>query len=299
MDKYKMFIPKDDKIKNKFMGFKVLFLFRSVPKKCKLLCVNVFTQKSIVKDRGFRFIAPWYRSRLVSVANRNIDYPKMEFITSDGIMVKADIAVTLNISDVEKFEFISNNPVQEYNVTVQDLLRRFVANRTTDELYTGEFQLRDLDPRAINSDGTVGKSRLETFEEQYGIQTVSLQAKEFKPPESILDDNQKKVVQDKENQRLLSDAENKLKIAEIEARTLAISSEAKAKAKKVELQAKIEVLKEKYNMDDEKIKEFLLADTFSNGTANVIASVGNNSTANVIAALNPNENAPKTKTLEK
>jgi len=240
-------------------------LFRVVPPKTVLIKKNVFTGTLKATTPGLKVVMPWYKSKFLSTASKNIDYPEESFKTDDGIFVNVDPALTVKVTNPVKFELENLNPIQELGVLAKSVLRSFIASKTESDLTHNRFTLEDIDPRPQDQNGNVYPSQFEQFAQKYGITVTECYFKNIELPQSLKDDYEKAKAQEKENARLLAKAQNALQVAEIEAQTLAIESQAKAKAnaliQSTQLERLIEVLTNS-NMSMEQIQSFILA----NGT---------------------------------
>lgn len=283
-DKYEMFIPTDEKIAEDYRRFKIK-LFRTVPKNTELLCINVFTGKPITLGTGFKFIWPWYKTKLVSKAAKNIDYPKEAYKTKDGIRVTVDSALTVKIADIEKFEYENADPIQELGVLTKDVLRKFIADKDMDELIKNKYGLAAI---------AVEDNRFADFCTKYGVEVSEIYFKNIDIPKSMEDDLEKQKVQQLENERALLAAKNAYEVAQTNAKTRVIEGTANADVDAIRIRKAIEVLDEK--TADEKTKyEFLKTLILSSSNANLVASLGNSTndlTTSIISALKSVEKKP-------
>ena len=182
-------------------------VFKAVPPNMALICQNIFTGRPFVKNSGLVILMPWVKSKLVSLAENTIDYPKEKYKTSDDIEVTVDLAITFSISDPIKYEFNNNDPMQELKTKTQDMLRQFVALRSVDEMTNGRHTLNDFDPNRDYVSFAIGN----------GINIKNVYFKTVELPQSMKDDYEKQKVQERENARLLAEAKNKKAVARIEA----------------------------------------------------------------------------------
>ena len=254
-------------------------IFKAVPPNMALICQNIFTGRPFVKNSGLVILMPWIKSKMVSLADNTIDYPKEKYKTSDGIELTIDLAITFSISDPIKYEFNNNDPMQELKIKTQDMLRQYVALKTVDEMTNGRHTLNDFDP----------SRDYVSFAVDNGLEIKNVYFKTVELPQSMKDDYEKQKVQERENARLLAEAKNKKEVARIEA-------EARLEAAKIDAQANQElgmtanklqademrkILEEIANMDAdaesklELLKVRFLSDEKSNGDTNVFYGMGN------------------------
>ena len=206
-----------------YSEYKVKF-YRAVPPNTKLVCRNRFTGNITIKNSGFNITMPWIESKFVSVASRAIDYPKEKYKTKDGIELEIDIAIPISIVDPYKYETQSVDPLKELGIATRDILRVFVANKTEAELVGKKHTKADVDSGNIYA----------TFEEKYGIKVNDIHFKSIDLPQSLKDDFEKKLVQERENERAKAEAHARKLIAEIE-----------ADIKKIEMKATTEAIAER------------------------------------------------------
>lgn len=276
------FIPEEENINN-YTEYKFK-LFRVVPPNAVLVQRNVFTGRLSVKNPGLKFILPWMKSRFVSIASKNIDYPKEEYKTSDGIMVNVDVALTISIINPKKYELANLNPLQELGVLTKSIMRQFIASKSEFDLTHNAYKLKDID-----IDGDYNE-----FANKYGIRVISGYFKNIELPKSLLDDYEKQAMQDKENKRRLSEAQNLLEVASLEARKLEISSKAEAEARTrlqgMPLEQLIGILA-KSGMTMEQIQAYVIANG-SNQNNKVVSILGNNTNmSNIMASVEAANNS--------
>lgn len=270
------FIPEDE-IADNYVEYK-FGIFRVVPPNAVLVQRNVFTGKLTVRTPGLKVILPWMKSRFVSTASKNIDYPEEEYKTSDGIMVNLDVALTISIINPKKFELANLNPLQELGVLTKSIMRQFIASKSEYELTHNAYKLNNID---IDGD-------YKEFTSKYGVEITSCYFKNIELPKSLLDDYEKQAMQDKENKRRLSEAQNLLEVAELEAKKLEISSKAEAEARTrlqgMPLEQLIDILT-KSSMTMEQIQAYVIANG-SNQNNKVVSILGQgNGIANVMASM--------------
>ena len=265
-------------------------LFRMVPENAKLVCQNRITGKVIVKNKGFHFILPWYRSKLVNITKTTIDYPKEKYLTRDGIYVEVDPAMTVRIVDPVKYEFKNVNPLQELGVLTKDVIRSFIAGKDAKELIGTNFSIEKKDPSRLFAD----------FEERTGLHISHLFFKNVELPKELVDDYEKAKTQELENKRAIAEAKSKKEQAEINAQAERIKADAEAYREKVRLQATIEVLKEKGY--EKEALEILKTSLIAGSKASIIANLGNGTgsmsdtavnTAALLDALQKQSNTPE------
>ncbi len=257
-------------------------LFRMIPKNAKLICQNVLTGKVTVKNSGFRFVLPWYRSKLVNVTKTVIDYPAEKYLTNEGIYVEIDPALTVRIADPYKFEYENTNPIQELGILVKDVIRSFVESKSAQELIGRNYSIDEKDPGDL----------FNAFEARTGLHVSHLSFKNIKLPQALVDDYEKAKTQELENKRAIAEAKSKKEQAVINAEAQKISAEAEAYRQNIILKATIAVLAEN-GYDENLISEVIKTVLISGSNANVIASLGTSSgqdttTALLLSALNKN-----------
>ena len=197
-------------------------LFRAVPPNMALICKNIFTGKPFVKNSGLVVLMPWVESKMVSLADNTIDYPKEKYKTSDGIELTIDLAITFSILDPIKYEFNNNDPMQELKIKTQDMLRQYVALRTVDEMTNGRHTLNDFDANRDYVSFSVGN----------GIEIKNVYFKTIELPQSMKDDYEKQKVQERENARLLAEAQTRKAVAKLEAEARLEAARIDAETKK-------------------------------------------------------------------
>ena len=198
-------------------------MFKAVPPNMALICQNIFTGRPFVKTSGLVILMPWVKSKMVSLADNTIDYPKEKYKTVDGIELTIDLAITFSISDPIKYEFNNNDPMQELKIKTQDMLRQYVALRTVDEMTNGRHTLNDFDP---NRDYA-------SFAVNNGLEIKNVYFKNVELPQSMKDDYEKKKVQEMENAKLLAEAQTKKAVSMLEAEARYESAKKDAEANKI------------------------------------------------------------------
>ncbi len=198
-------------------------MFKAVPPNMALICQNIFTGRPFVKTSGLVILMPWVKSKMVSLADNTIDYPKEKYKTVDGIELTIDLAITFSISDPIKYEFNNNDPMQELKIKTQDMLRQYVALRTVDEMTNGRHTLNDFDS---NRDYA-------SFAVNNGLEIKNVYFKNVELPQSMKDDYEKKKVQEMENAKLLAEAQTKKAVAMLEAEARYESAKKDAEANKI------------------------------------------------------------------
>ena len=129
----KEYMIPDVENKEDYQKYKVMF-FRSVPQNNVLICRNRLTGDIIKKGKGLRMIFPWWESKFMSIASKNIDYPPMSYRTKDGLEVKVDMALSVKIEKPLTYEVSSQNPLQELGIVIKELMRSYVASKTVADL---------------------------------------------------------------------------------------------------------------------------------------------------------------------
>lgn len=198
-------------------------MFKAVPPNMALICQNIFTGRPFVKTSGLVILMPWVKSKMVSLADNTIDYPKEKYKTVDGIELTIDLAITFSISDPIKYEFNNNDPMQELKIKTQDMLRQYVALRTVDEMTNGRHTLNDFDS---NRDYA-------SFAVNNGLEIKNVYFKNVELPQSMKDDYEKKKVQEMENAKLLAEAQTKKAVSMLEAEARYESAKKDAEANKI------------------------------------------------------------------
>ena len=249
-------------------------IFRMAPKNAKLICQNILTGKVVVKNSGFRFILPWYRSKLVNITKTVIDYPIEKYLTREGIYVEIDPALTVRIVDPIKFEYENTNPIQELGILVKDVIRSFVEGKYTNELIGLNYSLEQKDPGRL----------FEAFEERTGLHISHLFFKNVKLPKELVDDYEKAKAQELENKRAIAEANSKKEQARINAEAKKITADADAYRQAIILKETISLLNQSA-YDEKAILEVIKTLLISDSNANVIASLGNSSNQDASIAM--------------
>ncbi len=249
-------------------------LFRTVPKNAKLICQNMFNGRVTVKDKGFRFVLPWYRSKLVNVTKTVIDYPKEKYLTKDGIYVEIDPALTVRISDPIKFEFENSNPIQELGVLVKDVIRSFIVSKNSSELIGTNYSIQEKDSAGL----------FNNFESRTGLHISHLFFKNIELPRELVDDYEKAKTQELENKRAIAEANSLKEQAKINSETKKIDADAEAYRQAVILKEAISLLKQN-GYEEKMILEIVKTLLISGSNANVIASLGNGNNQEAATAM--------------
>ncbi len=273
-----------------YKGFKFK-LFRVVPENVAVIRKGWITGRITVKGSGLRFF-PWFDTKLISVASKNIDFPPEEFKTKDGIMVKIDIAATIKVVDPYKFETKGLNPLQELAVVTKSVIRNFVES----------LDAKDLTKDINNLDNIYQDRRFIKFEQKYGVRITDIQFENIELPDSLKADYEKTLMQENENKRRIAEAEANKKIADLEAEKIKIKGAAEAQARaqlqNIPLEQLFSLL-EKSGMTNEQINSFINGYIYANSpNGKVVNIVGNNTNnssmsetiASVEAAQNSNNN---------
>ena len=240
-----------------------------------LICQNIFTAKPFVKTSGLVVVGFWVKSKMVSLADNTIDYPKEKYKTKDDIELTIDLAITFSVNDPVKYEFNNNDPMQELKIKTQDMLRQYVALRTVDEMTNGRHTLNDFDP---NRDYV-------SFAVENGIEIKNIYFKNVELPQSMKDDYEKQKVQERENARLVAEAEAKKQIAICEAEARLEAARVDAQANKIlgiavnvvqadEIKRILEKV-EKMNADPAAKLELVKAQLLSKGDSNLFYGMDN------------------------
>lgn len=246
-------------------GFFKVKIFRSVPENTVLLCKNRITGRYYSLNNGFKIVAPWVESKFVSLAAKTIDYPKEVYKASDGIEVTVDLAVTIKIVDAIKYEKESQTPLTQLGIVLKDLMRSFVAQKETDDLYMTEVRTNNIDPN----------KQLEEFEEKYGIKVDSLNIKNIELPRSIVDDYEKKKEAEKKREIAKIEAEEQEIRANANALVAKIEGEAKASVKAKEIDYIVEALVKK-GLTKNQIIDYMAKTVFAKEGTQVIANLNGN-----------------------
>lgn len=257
-----------------FSSYKIR-VFKAVPPNMALICQNIFTGKPFVKTSGLVILGPWVKSKMVSLADNTIDYPKEKYKTQDGIELTIDLAITFSVNDPVKYEFNNNDPMQELKIKTQDMLRQYVALRPVDDMTNGRHTLNEFDP---NRDYV-------SFAVENGIEIKNIYFKNVELPQSMKDDYEKQKAQERENARLVAEAEAKKQIAiyEADARLEVAEKDAQVREKlgtadnNVLAGQIINILDAIANMeiDGNTKSELIKAIFFSNGDANIFYGMSN------------------------
>lgn len=311
-------------IKQVFNPYEVYItkLFRSVPKNCALLVKNVFNGSKIeVKTGGFAIIMPWQKSKLVSLAVKNFDYPEMEFEDSKGQNILIDLAVTVRVKDPIKYEYENTNVEAELKQLITSQMRilinkseysrlkstRFNVNSYSVEKYGTFENIYRINGEPISFEGMIDedknlykkfiesicdfRSLLNNFADRYGLEVVDLYNKKVEQSQEMQEAYNKKVKAEKEAEAALIMKNAELEKARIDAEILKVQAEAKAEAdakvEKAKLTAIIDVLKDTKMTEEEKVK-FLQAYMYSNGkenTAGATAAAIAGATAGITSSM--------------
>lgn len=195
-------------------------LFRVVPENHCLLCVNKLTGRPFVKEQGFHTLMPWIESKLVSKANTPVDYPKDTYKTSNGLELEIDVAITISIVDPIKYEYNSTDPLEELGIITRDILRVFIASKEDNELIRGKHSIDDFDAADV----------YDRFKEKYGVEVKEVYFKNIDIPQSLKDDFEKRIVQERENERKRLELNAKSELVDIETEIYKKGEAAKAEA---------------------------------------------------------------------
>lgn len=249
-------------------------IFKAVPPNMALICQNIFTGRPFVKNSGLSILMPWVKSKMVSLADNAIDYPKEKYKTVDGIELTIDLAIIFSISDPIKYEFNNNDSMQELKIKTQDMLRQYVALRTVDEMTNGRHTLNDFDP----------SKDYVSFAVDNGLEIKNVYFKNVELPQSMKDDYEKQKVQERENARLLAEAKAKQEAAIIDAKTKLETAKYESQVNKIlgeitnkiasdELKQIIEGISE-LNVNPTLKLELLKVQVLAKGNANIFYSMG-------------------------
>lgn len=237
--------------------------FRAVPQNAKLICRNRFTGKVTVKNSGFRFLMPWVKSKLISTADRTIDYPKEKYKSIDGIELDIDVAVVISITDPVKYELNNIDPTKELGVMTRDILRVYTAKKREDQLVGVRHTLNDLD----------ANSAYAAFEQKYGIKVKNIYFKSIEIPQSLKDDYEKNLAQQRENERAKAELNARRERAQIEAEIVKIEKKADTDAIKTRIQTYIDVIDKNKTLTSAQKKSLLETLLLAESDANIIASI--------------------------
>lgn len=277
------FIP-DVEDKENYTDYKIK-IFRAVPENAVVVKYTSFTKKElkVVNKSGLLFFFPWEKSKLVSKAAKNIDYPPATYRTSDGIMVTIDFALTIKIVNAKKFEQENLNPLQELGVVTRSIINEFVKGLTETELMQKkQYDLKDIDKFNL----------FDEFAKNYGIMVTNIYFKSIELPKSLIDDYEKGVMQEKENKRRIAEAEANKKVASLEAESIQITSSAKANARaqlqNVPLEQLLALLQNS-GMTQEQINSFINGYLFANSpngkVVNIVGNTSGSSIPNTVASM--------------
>jgi len=263
--------------------------FRAVPENAKLICRNRFTGKISVKNSGFRFLMPWVKSKFISTADRTIDYPKEKYKTKDGLELDIDIAIVISITDPVKYELNNIDPTKELGVMTRDILRVYTASKREDQLVGVRHTLSDLD----------AASAYASFEQKYGIKVKNVYFKSIELPQSLKDDYEKQLAQQRENERLVAELNARRSRAEVESQITQIEEKAHTDAIKTRIQTYIDVVDKNKSLSSQDKKQLLETLLLSESDANVIANINGGVTQNDMMSYlmsQSQKNKPKAKT---
>lgn len=284
-------------------------LFRRIPNNSALIIENVFSgsrprvinRPGSGENRGFAFLLPWQKSKLISLAVRNVDYEKQKFDDENGQELNVDLAVSIKITDPIKYMYNHKNPEYDLQQKISELMRIIVNNTNYESLKGSSFHLdRIKDPRKsanialydgkyyykdrfIVKNGSKCYERadydialynlkltLDKFEKDYGIRVISLVNKEVQQSAEMqkADDQIRKA-------RLEKD------VAQINAEKAKIEAEGRAIANKIELQSIYESLK-KTGMSEDNIRIVMTSVLYSKAN-NTDAKTSSSAVAGAVA----------------
>ncbi len=276
------FIPKGARNPDDYKKY-MIRVFKTVPMNSALVCENVFTGKAKSFGSGFKIIAPWNRSKLMYVGDTQIDYPTHKYLSHDGIQMAVDYTLNLRIINPVKFEFNNQDALLALNQLTEDLMRVFVANHDCDNLFGKSFSIIEIDP---------GK-RYERFAKKYGLLCFDILFK-CDIPQSLKDDYEKRVAQQRANESELLAAQNRLDVARLDAQIKDVTAEAEASAVEKVGEAKARVYASKIQLLFESLRDYGLREVdletvrsilLTDSNANVFATFGSGDIAKLSAGI--------------
>ena len=291
---------RSDYLEYKVASVKVAF-HRTIPENSVLVKMNRFTgrlkvstsfrtklsglrgESQELKTGGGRFLNPIFtKSILVPIMDRDIDYPRAFYDTSDGIHANVDIALKVKITDPILYLKYGRYQLAQLNILTQNLLRTYIKSKKYDELSSGRISLNEFDPVVAGQNGGNAQSAYDDFEKRYGIKVETVQLKDIKLPPNMqkIYDDKKEAEKRKEAQQVQLEAAQEKALAE--AKILKIRAEAEAERNKKLIASRIQGLIDS-GVSPDRINEEL-GTIIATGSPNANVIVGGNSRSNDVAA---------------
>lgn len=274
-------------------------LFRIIPKNCVIITKNRFngSKVSVIepKKRGFHFFLPWTKSKLVSLAVRNFDYPETHFEDSQGIEVVVDLVVTVRISDPIKYEYNNTNVEGELKQLIESQTRILISKCPFEKLKSSSFNVSNYRMnrytgacyRSNSFDSVTGEKSwepidllteenadfikamcefgeiLSDFSSRYGLEVVDLYNKKVQQTREMQEEYDKKVKAQKEAERIVIEAEGRKEAAKRDAAAVQALNEAE-----IDKIAKMAEKLKDAGMSEDGIAKFLRDYVIANGKTN-------------------------------
>ena len=297
-----------DRIRREKFGYFSPRLIRSVDPGFVLVQRSIFNKNYWkIKEPGIRLNAPWHQARLVDMREAWIDYPDFEFITSDNIKVKVDIAVLVRIADdvrtkagedakkarIENIKlalFENKNVFEHIYFLIKDRLR--LVFKSIDSEEAQKLDISNSASANMYPELKSLKDDLNNLKDQYRIEVKGIKNKKVQLPKEVLDVFAQKALNERRKEATEVLAQTKVEVAkrDAEVRKLLAEADAKAYATKMEAEvvaraALVEKLKSA-GLSEEKIVAYLNMREAAGSNANITAILGDNTgAASTIAQL--------------
>lgn len=148
--------------------------------------VNFFTGKTHFKESGgFPFIKlPWYTHiEIIDKSEKLINLPQIcDFKTQDGVSVVADLYIQYTISDYYKYNIQRSNLQEKVSENIKDIMQQYFRNNKSEEIAKADISMN-----------SIGKSKFDSIQTQYGIRITTFGCTKLKLPQ--IDDNKTKQVE--------------------------------------------------------------------------------------------------------
>lgn len=210
-------------------------IYRVIPKNCVLIIRSKFSGSKVeCRPEGHAWVAPWKEAKLISVAEKTIDYPKIEFDDSEGQSVFVDYAITVKIIDSIKYEYAHQDPEQALKILLTSLIRVLMRKSSWEEMAGHQFELNrggintDIPVPEFDDELKYIRKRLDIFKNEYGLAVVSLVSKDIQQSPEMQKAYDEKKRKDKEGEALVAQAKRNKEKAEIDAEIRRTEADAKA-----------------------------------------------------------------------
>lgn len=231
-------------------------IYRVIPKNCVLLVRSKFSGQNVeIRKGGWTIVAPWKEAKLVSLAEKTIDYPKMEFDDLEGQSIFIDYAITVRIVNPIKYEYAHQNIDEALKIMISSAVRVLVKKAEFEEMAGRDFSINQGETNTnIKNDDFSRKlqamaQQFLTFEQKYGLKIVSFESKDIQQSPELQKVYDERIRRRKEGEAKQEEAKKQQEVARIDAETRKIKALADADAYKIEHQAKNEVLANKRELE--------------------------------------------------